>query len=581
MRATRRCQPGAGTRLQRAVACDQRFALDAAVLSLAIALCRSLDGNALAIELAAARAPQLGVAALQQRLGERLRVLHSPGAARPARQQSLRATLDWSTALLGDAERAMLRRLGVFQGSFSLHSAQTLCTDASFDDWAALDALGVLVDRSLVQVDAASPPRYRLLETTRLYAQDLRAAAGDAAATVLRHGQVMAALSRRLHADFHTLGYRQLRERHGADYVDLDAAFESACSRGDAGVGAMTAQALLDLDRAGQVTASTRRRMVAAHALLATADDDLLQAWLCNGASPVASVAIPGVPRLALAEQRVAAWRAVGNPQELYQALAALAAGRARAGDEAAADAAAAEALTIEDCRWPPALRMVGARIDANVAICSRRNGPGRMTVAFRAMLALAQQSGDEERVAVARDCLADATTASADLPEAIALCHLALADELRQFGAERGHTLMNLCAATLLSGDEATAPARALAARALPLLRLNLYAGVLFNHLSLLAARTGDARLAAPTRACRPLVRRQPEPAPAGHRGAAAGPGRAGDRRGAGPGRTRTAAPGGCGAHRRRGRRAGPAAAGPAVGPAAGGPRDATGLTG
>ena len=56
----------------------------------------------------------------------------------------------------------------------------------------------------------------------------------------------------------------------------------------------------------------------------------------------------------------------------------------------------------------------------------------------------------------------------------------------------------MNLCAATLLSGDEATAPARALAARALPLLRLNLYAGVLFNHLSLLAARAGDARLAA-----------------------------------------------------------------------------------
>ena len=106
-------------------------------------------------------------------------MLHSPGAARPAGQQSLRATLDWSTSLLDDAERAMLGRLGVFKGSYGLHSAQTLCTGASFDDWAALDTLGVLVDRSLVQVDAASPPHYRLLETTRLYAQDLRAAAGD------------------------------------------------------------------------------------------------------------------------------------------------------------------------------------------------------------------------------------------------------------------------------------------------------------------------------------------------------------------------------------------------------------------
>ena len=78
---------------------------------------------------------------------------------------------------------------------FSLHSAQTLCTDASFDDWAALDTLGVLVDRSLVQVNAARPPRYRLLETTRLYAQELRSAAGHDTATVLRHGQVIAALS--------------------------------------------------------------------------------------------------------------------------------------------------------------------------------------------------------------------------------------------------------------------------------------------------------------------------------------------------------------------------------------------------
>lgn len=184
-----------------------------------------------------------------------------------------------------------------------------------------------------------------------------------------------------MHADFQTPGCRQLRERYSADYDDLDFAFESACSRGEAGVGAMTAQALLNLDRAvHHVTASTRRRMAAAHALLATAGNELLRAWLRNGAAPVFSVAIPGVPRLEFAEQRVAVWRAVGNSQKLYPALAALEAKCARAGDEAAADAAAADALDIEDCRWPPALRMVGARIDANVALYSRLNGPSRMT---------------------------------------------------------------------------------------------------------------------------------------------------------------------------------------------------------
>ena len=85
-------------------------------------------------------------------------MLHSRGAMRPGSQQRLRAPLDWSTALLGDAQRAMLRRIGQFQGS--LNSAQSRCTDASFDDWAALDTLGARVDRLLVQVDAASPPRY-------------------------------------------------------------------------------------------------------------------------------------------------------------------------------------------------------------------------------------------------------------------------------------------------------------------------------------------------------------------------------------------------------------------------------------
>lgn len=84
--------------------------------------------------------------------------------------------------------------------------------------------------------------------------------------------------------------------------------------------------------------------------------------------------------------------------------------------------------MAIEDCRWPPALRMVGARIDADVAMYSRRNRPSRMTAALQAVLALAEQSGDEEHMAVAGERLADATTASGDPPKAIALGHTTLA---------------------------------------------------------------------------------------------------------------------------------------------------------
>jgi predicted ATPase len=179
----------------RARAGDRRFVIDAGNLAQAIDLCRRLEGHALSIEMAAARAPQLGLAALLDRLGERLRMLRSNDRLQPARQHTMRATLDWSCSLLDDTQRTVLRRIAVFAGWFDLDMAQQAATDAtSIDAWAVLDALSALVDHSLVQVciaadeeapsfdepagsppgqrslDSAGTPRYRLAETTRLYA---------------------------------------------------------------------------------------------------------------------------------------------------------------------------------------------------------------------------------------------------------------------------------------------------------------------------------------------------------------------------------------------------------------------------
>jgi predicted ATPase len=180
----------------RARACDRRFAIDAAKLPLAIDLCRRLEGHALSIEMAAARVPQVGLAPLLDRLDERLRMLRSHDRLQPARQQTLRATLDWSCSLLDDTQRTVLHRLAVLAGWFDLATAQQTAADATtIDAWGALDALSTLVDHSLVQVsitgddaslvdpDPATPtdrrcadgigtPRYRLAETTRLYARE-------------------------------------------------------------------------------------------------------------------------------------------------------------------------------------------------------------------------------------------------------------------------------------------------------------------------------------------------------------------------------------------------------------------------
>jgi len=173
----------------RARAADPRFALTPENVGAAIDICRQLDGIALAIELAAARVPLLGLEGLRSRLGERLRVLTSGARVALPRQRTLLAALQWSHGLLTAPQQAVFRRLGVFAGGFSLDAAQRVAADETLDRWTVLDDLGALVDKSLVaaEPDLLGEPRYRLLETMRHYALDRLEAAGDGDAARTRH----------------------------------------------------------------------------------------------------------------------------------------------------------------------------------------------------------------------------------------------------------------------------------------------------------------------------------------------------------------------------------------------------------
>lgn len=127
-------------------------------------VCARVDRLPLAIELAAGRMGTLSLPALRERLGHRLAVLTGGPRDLPARQQTLRETLDWSVGLLAPAERAVLARLAVFPGGVTLAAAEAVCG-------ADLDALATLVDAHLVRrADVADEPRYALLETIREYA---------------------------------------------------------------------------------------------------------------------------------------------------------------------------------------------------------------------------------------------------------------------------------------------------------------------------------------------------------------------------------------------------------------------------
>ncbi len=152
-------------------------------------ICARLDGLPLAIELAAARAALLPVEGIAARLDDRFRLL--TGGARTAlpRQQTLRATLDWSYHLLREEERALLRGLSVFAGGCGAEAAAAVCwaDPPAIDD--ALGRLGALADKSLLRAEdgTGGEPRFAMLETIRAYGQEQLAASGEGEQVRRRH----------------------------------------------------------------------------------------------------------------------------------------------------------------------------------------------------------------------------------------------------------------------------------------------------------------------------------------------------------------------------------------------------------
>ena len=158
-------------------------------------LCRTLDGIPLGIELSAARVRALSVEQIAGRLRDRFQLLNSGDRTAPLRQQTLRATVDWSYELLDEAEQMLLRRLAVFSG-WNLDMAEQVCSDEAMPADAVLGLLISLIDKSLVVLDgeAAGDARYRLLDTIREYAAERLEAAGENDALALRHRDCILAL---------------------------------------------------------------------------------------------------------------------------------------------------------------------------------------------------------------------------------------------------------------------------------------------------------------------------------------------------------------------------------------------------
>jgi predicted ATPase/class 3 adenylate cyclase/DNA-binding CsgD family transcriptional regulator len=188
-------------------------------------ICARLDGLPLAIELAAARVRALSLAEILDSLHDRFRLL--TGGARTAvrRQQTLRASVDWSHALLTEPERVLFRRLAAFLGGFDLDAAQTVAGGGDVQRYQVLDQLTLLVDKSLVVADdSRGRTRYRLLETVRQYALEKLGESGEADAVRSRHRDYYTSLAAAIDAPAGS-EYEQRLDQAEMEIDNLRAAF--------------------------------------------------------------------------------------------------------------------------------------------------------------------------------------------------------------------------------------------------------------------------------------------------------------------------------------------------------------------
>ena len=223
--------PAVALFVERARATKGSFELTPANADAVAAVCRRLDGLPLAIELAAARLRILSPDALLERLDRALDVLTSGARDIPARQQTLRATIDWSHSLLSEPEQRLFRRLAVFAAGCTVEDVEAVCADESER---TLDGLESLVEKGLVQADALGD-RLRMLQTIGEYARERLEAAGETGEIELRHAHRYAELGREIRDGVEGGGQIASLERGIAEEANLDAALDTLLARAQAG----------------------------------------------------------------------------------------------------------------------------------------------------------------------------------------------------------------------------------------------------------------------------------------------------------------------------------------------------------
>jgi predicted ATPase/DNA-binding winged helix-turn-helix (wHTH) protein len=464
---------------------------DARALALA-ELCVHLDGIPLALELAAARVRSLSIEQIDARLDDRFKLL--TGGTRKAlpHQQTLRATFDWSYELLAEDERAVLRRLGIFPGSFALEAVAAIAFDSPDSEVAVIDLLSRLVVRSLVVAETnAAGPRYRLLETTRAYALEKLIEAGEIDAIRSRHAQHFRNRFEPANDDWWRLSDANWRAIYLPELDNLRAGLDWALGAdGDATIGIPFAGA------SGPVWSTlalfgegTRRIETALGRVDAdTSESDQARLWEWFGILRIYSAPTQALPDM---ERAVASYRRLGDHAALGHALRRVARERVFMGQFEAAAAAFAEAFPLLERSGPPKALACYFRDLGSLQMFTGDLVNARTH--FEKAFALYRQNGAESSALGVLSNLADLNWLLGDLDTAVDRFReaVALMRQSALIGRDTlGHCLTQLAGVYIERGDldEALVTAR----EGLPLLREVGYFWIFTDHLALRAALTG-----------------------------------------------------------------------------------------
>jgi predicted ATPase/DNA-binding NarL/FixJ family response regulator len=222
--------------VERARAARPTFVLTEPYARPVARICHRLDGIPLALELAAARVTALSVEQIADRLDDRFGLLTGGNRTALPRQRTLRAAVDWSYDLLSEAEQALLRRLAVFAGGWSLEAAEAICAGLEIDSFEVLDLLQRLVERSLVVAEAHADGsnRYDMLEMLQQYALDRLTEHGEASEAYGLHAAYFLALAEQAERELRGPGEREWSARLEREYENLRAALRWCLDRAEA-----------------------------------------------------------------------------------------------------------------------------------------------------------------------------------------------------------------------------------------------------------------------------------------------------------------------------------------------------------